>query len=440
MWKSTQKRVSFFTIFLLFWINGLLANNLQTSNLQIVSVDTLGQYAELSFDVGWDNSWRDATHWDAVWIFVKFQEAGNTGAWQHCSLNYVNGNNDGHTAVAGAEINTPADGRGVFLYRDAIGSGNVNFNGNRLRWNFAADGLTTADFVSLRLYAVEMVYVPQGAFYVGDGQMSVGEIYANFEAGTSGSPFQITSEAGFTLGGGGSGSLGNNNGVNVQPGGIGASVDDFGDAVSQNLPGAFPKGFEAFYCMKYEMTQQQFVDMLNCSTPVQQTFLAATGHFYTNATLVADRYGISESGGVYSTSEPYLPMIFCDWLRAAAYGDWAGLRPMTELEFEKACRGTTVPVVNEYAWGNGNIDLSDNLTLNNLSLPNEGIASGYDMGGINGNAWVRASGQQMQYVARVGVFSAHSGNTGRVSSGATVWGIMEMSGNAWERAVSVGHP
>ena len=59
-----------------------------------------------------------------------------------------------------------------------------------------------------------MVYVPQGSFYVGDGQTLNAELYGNFEEGTTGNAFQITSEAAITLGGGGAGSLGNNNAIN----------------------------------------------------------------------------------------------------------------------------------------------------------------------------------------------------------------------------------
>jgi hypothetical protein len=42
------------------------------------------------------------------------------------------------------------------------------------------------------------------------------------------------------------------------------------------------------------------------------------------------------------------------WDDAAAFSDWAGLRPMTELEHEKALRGPRYPVINEAAhsfWG-----------------------------------------------------------------------------------------
>jgi formylglycine-generating enzyme required for sulfatase activity len=40
----------------------------------------------------------------------------------------------------------------------------------------------------------------------------------------------------------------------------------------------------------------------------------------------------------------------------------------------------------------------------------------------------------------VGIFAAHASNSGRITAGATYWGIMEMSGNCWERCVTVGRP
>ena len=390
----------------------------------------------ITADVSWENSWRllsGAANWDAVWLFAKYRLLNDT-VWHHATLNV-----GGHVIPSGATSSTPTDGKGVFLYRSTAGTGNVNYAGLQIRWNYGADGLGDNDLVEMRLMGVEMVYVPQGSFLVGDGATGV-DVYANFEAGASGAPFQITSEASFTLGGGGLGSLGNNNAVNQQTNGNPATGDDFNDGTTQTLPAAFPKGYNSFYIMKYEMTQQQFVDMVNMCSSIQRTRLMQSTHFYPNlGTAQSLRYGITQSYP-HTTSEPYVPMIFLDWRRAAAYADWSGLRPMTELEYEKACRGPVVPVINECAWGTANADLSNNLTLNNLSLINEGIASGYDNGGVNGNVWVRAGSQTMTTLGRVGMFAANAGNTGRITSGGSYYGCMEMSGHAWERTVSVGTP
>lgn len=425
-------------------------NNVSVSNVSMNQFNTTQNHCKIEFDLSWENSWRDATNWDAVWVFVKFLESGGSAPWGHATLNYVDGTSDGHTAPTGTTINTPSDGKGILIYRNATGSGNLGLSNVQIQWNYGSDGLTNASTTSIRVYAIEMVYIPQGSFYVGDGEST--DLYGHFESGTSGAAFQITSENSITLGGGGAGSLGNNNRqgqwanggcascVDCQSQGcLSGSGDDFDDAASQTLPAAFPKGYDAFYCMKYEVSQQEFVEMLNTVSATQQSLLASTSSFFYSSTLASNRWTIAANAGTYSTSEPSVPMVFFDWIRIAAYADWTGLRPMTELEFEKACRGTGTPVTGEYPWGNANIDLSTNLTLNNFGDADEGVSAGYNSGGTSGNCWVNGGSHSMSVVARVGIFAANASNSGRVTSGASFYGLMEMGGNAWERAVSVGH-
>ena len=60
-----------------------------------------------------------------------------------------------------------------------------------------------------------------------------------------------------------------------------------------------------------------------------------------------------------------------NWQDLTSYLDWSGLRPMTEFEYEKACRGTLNPVAYEYPWGNNS---SLNMVYganNNTNLANE---------------------------------------------------------------------
>lgn len=441
-------------LLLLAAVSKLWGHNIAVTNAGIVTANVSGQYAMIGFDIGWENSWRDVSNWDAAWVFVKYRPVGSTGAWSHATLNHVNGTSDGHLAAAGATITTPSDGKGVFIYRDAIGSGTTSFVGNRLRWNFGVDGLAMGTAVDIKVLAIEMVYVPSGSFYVGDGETNAGDLYGQLEAGVTGTPFQLTSEGAIVLGGGGNGSLGNNDRVGeygdaacptcfncTGDGCLGGSGDDFSDATSQNLPAAFPKGFNAFYCMKYELTQQSIVDMVNMCTVAQQNFMLDQAHFYLgNGSPPSNRWGFVDNLGVWSTVEPYAPIIYFDWQRGAAYADWSGLRPMTELEFEKASRGTGVPVLRDYPWGDNTIDLSINLTLSNQGQPDEGVATGYNASGTTGNCWIRGGAHSMQVVGRTGIFAAHPSNTGRISAGASPYGIHELGGNAWERAVSIGHP
>lgn len=415
----------------------LLANNLEISNLKIRSSNN--QFANLQFDISWDNSWYDNINHDAAWIFIKYRTVGELVEWNHATLS-----SSGHSVPIHSLIQTSQDGKGVFLHRRQDGSGTISYQDLILKWDIGADGLTDVQNLDIKVFGIEMVYIPEGSYYVGDGQLEQSDIYANFEQGISGEPFLIRSENEIILGGTSTESLGNNNNhqqFRTGSGVLNGSGDDFDESNQQTLPNSFPKGFKSYYCMKYEMTQLQFVDMLNCSNTQQQQFLAGQNHFFipNGASLQDNRYGLQFDGEIHLTTEPYLPMVYLDWTRAAAYADWSALRPMTELEFEKACRGRELPVVNEFSWGNDQIDLSHNLLLTNNSEINEEISSGYNNDGVLGNCWIESRNQRMTSLARVGIFASNPLNTGRISSGASYYGLMEMSGHAWERAVSVGN-
>jgi formylglycine-generating enzyme required for sulfatase activity len=112
----------------------------------------------------------------------------------------------------------------------------------------------------------------------------------------------------------------------------------------------------------------------------------------------------------------------------AAYMDWAGLRPMTELEFEKACRGINTPVASEFAWGNTTSTGADNIT-------NVGEAGEVTNTANANSVCCRSVG--VSGPMRVGTFAGAA--TTRTQAGATYYGIMEMSGNVWERTVTVGN-
>jgi formylglycine-generating enzyme required for sulfatase activity len=260
-----------------------------------------------------------------------------------------------------------------------------------------------------------MVYVPQGSFHAGSGGT---ENSAFYKYPTTTNPYQITSEGAITVG------TATNNLYYYS-----AYYLFAGDALGP-IPSAFPKGYNAFYCMKYEISQQGYVDFLNSLTATQ----AANRYSSSNTGY---RYGISVSSGVYATTNPHVACNYLSWADVAAYLDWSGLRPMTELEFEKSCRGTLPAVPNEYAWGNTLI-ASSLYTLSNSGAINENIATNYSTSLGNAAYWNTIS--SINGPLRVGIFAGNILNSGRVTAGATYYGIMEMSDNLWERSVTVGNP
>jgi len=160
------------------------AGNLQITNLQNGGMNYATGTSEVKFDLSWENSWRLSSgpgNWDAVWLFVKFRKNG--GAWQHASLE-----NTGHVVPAGMTVSTGLantaygpggfniflnPGVGVFLYRSSEGTGNLSLTNLRLNWNWTANGVVNGDSIDVRVFGVEMVYVPQGAFYAGDNATSI---------------------------------------------------------------------------------------------------------------------------------------------------------------------------------------------------------------------------------------------------------------------------
>ena len=422
------------------------ANNIQVSNVAIVGQNTTDQFSLVRFDVSWDNSWRTSTlesNWDAAWIFVKIRNL-NSNIWQHARLH-----NSGHTAPVGGLIdvglvNTSAAfdpitnyGAGVFLYRDADGHGTANYNQVQLRWNYGANGLQDNDSVQVCVYAIEMVYAPQGAFFVGDAESSTTN---RFKDGDTPNPFQITSENALSVANS-AGSLWAEGTVNANGGSISAGT----------IPAEYPKGFGAFYAIQYEISQGIYPEFLNKLNRTQQnsrfssTVIGNYMHSGTTQTTPANRNGIRlvadpggaspreyandlNNNGIYNEPDDG-EFIACNWMSyrdVIAFADWAGLRPMTELEYEKLARGTLSPVSGELAWGN-NTDVDQATTIVNAGQSTE--AAGNNPSNFNGLNAASVGGPM-----RVGSFASSA--TNRVQSGGSYFGAMDISGNVDEYYLS----
>jgi formylglycine-generating enzyme required for sulfatase activity len=388
------------------------------------------------------------SNWDAVWVFAKWRKQGQT-TWNHATLNWVDGtgSGDGHiepanSNIASANDNGAGGSYGVFIHRSAdMAQATVTYTGVQLRWKYGTDGLADNDLVEVRVYGIEMVYVPQGSFYVGSGGTEAGAFYTY---PTTTNAYQITSEAAITVG---------TTSGNLYYPNTGVPGDRSGP-----IPAAFPKGYNAFYCMKYEISQEQYVAFLNTLTRDQQDTRTATSlptgttsvtnrYVMSNTSTIANRNGIRCDATIHSSN----PITFycdldgdgtgdesndgqdiaCNWTNVAdlsAYLDWAALRPITELEFEKACRGTLSPVANEYAWGNTSITQATGIS--NSGLENEVPSNGAANASYGNHASVQGP-------MRGGSFG--QGVNTRVATGSSYYGIMELSGSNWERPITIGN-
>jgi formylglycine-generating enzyme required for sulfatase activity len=236
------------------------------------------------------------------------------------------------------------------------------------------------------------------------------------------------------------------------------NIDDFNNATSKILPASFPKGFKAFYCMKYEISQEQYMVFLNKLNYTQQAIRTQliTPPNSPAGTNVLTFFGTPYRNGVdvmVPGVDPGTPAVYAcnlnnngtynepddgqniacnniSWGDMTAYLDWAALRPMTELEFEKACRGNQAPVAEEFAWGNTNINFTSGVINNGMA--SEAISD--PNANCNNSYWDPAQGGPV----RVGCFGQGTGT--RQATGGSYFGLMEMSGNLWERTITVGSP
>ena len=378
-----------------FLLSGITyANNIQLANVLLNGQNTISQYSLVNFDVSWENSWRTITNeanYDGAWIFVKFRKKSSF-LWQHATLNSTGG-----TAPASSILQLSADGKGAWIYRTLPGvdfTGNVNYTGASLRWNYGADGVLNTDSVEIRVFALEMVYVPQGTYKLGSG---AGETN-HFMDGTTGNPYNVIAEnTPITVGA----TTGNLNYTNVtgQGGDIGGPI-----------PANYPKGFAAYWLMKYEASQQQYVDFLN------NLDIIRAGNRYLGLFT-----GTHPNLGAPNPERAVNNLSVND---ALAFADWAGMRPFTEMEYEKACRGyNQMPIPLEFPWGNTTIAATSAVT--NSGLVNETAN--------NGNA---NYGGSYGVPVRTGIYATATST--RQSSGGTYYGIMDMAGNLAELCISVG--
>lgn len=387
-------------------------SNMQANNVSITGTSVAG--SNISFTISWENSWYTnlaPDNWDAVWVFVKYQDC-STRLWAHAGLSTTSTD---HTTSSPLQVDAVTDGKGVFIRRSAFGGGNIAATSVTLKMTIPAGTY------NYKVFGVEMVNVPQGNFDIGDGASS-----STFNSIT------ITATS--------------------QSGGLTPAVLG-GSAVT--VPATFPMGYNALYAMKYEVTQEQYVEFLNALTYDQQKsrtindpISAAGTYAFTssnrngirisvpgNNNILPAVYACDGTAGIENNSNDgqNIPANYLSWGDLSAYLDWAALRPMTDLEFEKICRGPVARVAGEYPWGSTAI-----VTVHNGLVTNGLTATESYSPAANGLCAYGVGTANAAYgPLRSGIFATAS--SGRASSGATYYGVMDMGGNVQERIVSVAN-
>lgn len=424
------------------------ANDIRVTNLTFNTLDTAEGHVRIRFDIEWKNSWRTSSapnNWDAAWVFVKVRPVG--GTWRHARLH----GDAGHIAGTGTPATirtgllTPANpfdaatnwGVGVFIYRSTDGTGTFTNTGVQLRWDYGWNGLDCDDIAEVKVFAIEMVHVPEGDFYVGSGGGETGRFR---RGGTpTNLPFLVETEGIIPIA---------DNASSLWGSGPMSNWTTVGAA--GNLPAAFPKGHRAYYSMKHHVSQQAYVNFLNTLTYAQQITRTAVLPNSASGTGALSATNLGRNGidirtpgvpssvpavyacnltddGVFDAPDDGQDIIhnYFSWADLAAYLDWSGLRPMTELEYEKSANGPLLPVNNAYAWGTTAV-VNSTTTITNANTSSETANPGT----------ARIVSQIDAGPRRVGVF-ARPGNLARADAGAGYYGILDLSGSAWERVINV---
>ena len=401
---------------LTFVSGSIFSNAILFENLVVRGYDPLAYTVQVSFDVQWENSWRITAapaNYDAAWVFVKYRVDG--GDWHHAELSGA------PVMPVGAAGTTASDSKGAFLYHATDFNGLADFDGVELTVQLDGSVMDAAVAdLEVKVIGIEMVYVPEGAYYLGSNGGNTGEFHKSDLNLLSNAPYIVADEGTIDFGVGGG---------ELTPGGLLNAL-----FTSETIPAAFPKGYRAFYCMKYETSQRQFTEFFNMLNATGKAAMDISAKGANQTALLAVRNGFNWTGtGDAVTIYPEIPIGGLSANQMMAYLDWCGLRPMSELEYEKAARGPASPVPDEYAWGTDEIQTTDYL-ITETGTAGEWITN-ITMGGAIGNA-LSSANQTMNGPCRIGAFAASGGST-RVDAGASYYGIMELTGNLREFTVSI---
>ncbi|MCC7029625.1 MAG: hypothetical protein IT257_04910 [Chitinophagaceae bacterium] len=413
-----MKKIIFFLASMLASFQVMHANNIQISN-----VTTSGN--NITFDISWENSWNSMSNidlnypnnWDAAWVFIKVQSDANN-LWLH---QLVSTNAANHSITGGVlQVDAVSDGVGVFIRRSSAGFGTVSGTATLAMQALPAGNL------NFKAFGIEMVRTNTGTFAVNDSTTG-GNRFSNYNVTNATIPA---------------------NGLFVG---------------SPSLANTYPTGYAAIYAAKYETTNEQMADFLNSLTYDQQQNLTdvapnsapGTKAFnpgnYTSSYIVRIQtagvnnvtpavYGCDFNSNLIfndPTDAQNNPCAMFTVRRAISFLDWTGLRPMTEMEYEKLCRGTKFNgqanprVVGEYPWGT--IDFI-NYNAAASSFPGTDTER-VDAPVVNGRCVSYGANAPSYYPLRVGQFAQNA--TGRSSSGAGFYGNMDLAGNVWEIVVGV---
>ena len=373
----------------------LIATDITITNIRMVNRTDLGTQPYVLFDLSWKNAWKNDKNHDAVWIFGKF----NNNPWEHPLLE-----TSGHAVLKNRidgcptpRVKASKDSIGLWVYLDDNYRGDVDIkvkmmldtSRQKMNWRKAKD---------FQVYAIEMVQIPGGPFTLGDPASESDQFATFYRSDNQGKRkglYSISSEEP----------------IDVGPGEDNlyywSETSIYNGDQKGTIPAEFPKGTEPFYIMKYELTQGQYADFLTQLSESWSSLRNPLG----GKNYYEKKGAIYLKDGKYHAKYRDRPMNFVSFTDGLAYTDWAGLRPITELEYEKAARGPSTPKPGEFVWGTSDYSQLERYV------------------NLDGNT-----------VTQNGFTEDQLDDNSRAVFGASYYWVMDLSGSLWEKVITIGNP
>ncbi len=373
-----------------------LATSLEIRKVELAPVGSVPPRS-VRFEVAWKNAWSNAKNHDAAWVFVKLRESQGEPFF-HARLAP-----SGHTASAlqgspAPRLDLAADRAGAFLYPAVPFRGDVSFAVELVLDPREISKIDPRAKLTPAAFGIEMVFIPQGPFWVGDpdpASLDFGAFYLVGPDRKPAGPFPIESEDSLRIG--------------PEPGKVDyrAPHPEYQGDRRGPVPAGYPKGYNAFYLMKYEVTQGEYAAFLNTLDDHQ----TASRSIHGGRGYADFRGSIAPRDGRYEAARPRRPANFVSWDDGAAFADWAGLRPLTDLEFFKACRGPGRPIPHEFPWGTASKERLKRVVAKDDDLVTTGDAD-----------------------------ESLLSDPTRDVLGASYYWVLDLAGSVWEKVVTLGHP
>jgi len=335
----------------------LLCTNALRAHVAITNVIVAPRDAKIAtirFDISWhgvswerDCAFRNEVSHTAAWVFFKAKLEGAT-KWQHVKLaadKVLNPNGYGQDEGRPLEFVVP-DGEegftGMFVRLARFSApGPMDARGVTAFWDIRDNGVDLSR-LEIQGFGVLMAYVAEGPFCLGSGGLEQNGFCRYTDGSQQTLPYRVTNAGAIPTGRQNGKLWARDSGPFLASD---AALPDGGE-----IPAAFPNGYRAFYCMKYPISNVQYADFLNTLTAKE----AEERCISEGIERVGTPPNVTYTGNPNETRGGAFGGHGLSWADGAAWAAWAGLRPMTELELEKAVRGPREPVPDEVGpsyWG-----------------------------------------------------------------------------------------